>query len=246
MLSETGLVPVFFVFRKDTMAAIVTTVNDAIDYINTLYESDDTPPTSGDADFSVWLALLNISVNIWEQEEGVLWRELFVKLSSAADGSKTTLANTTSYACPTNFVFPASGYVWLGSGTSKVAYKVIPIEEVQAYENDSSHWCYFVQGASPTLELNPNLASTMPASYTISYNYYKKATKLTSGTSAFEMSDPMFAVYYAVSELKKDEGDTSALVVATQKLEAMRVKNIMPTWLEQSDLSSFTDVGFGV
>jgi len=228
------------------MAAIVTTASDAVDYINTLYESDDSAPTSGDTDFTVWLALLNIGINLWEQEEGVLWEELFVKLSSAADGSKTTIANTTSYACPTNFVFPASGYVWLGSGTSKTPYKVIPREEVQALENDVSNWCYFVRGASPSLEFNPNLASTLPASYTISYNYYKSATKLTTGASTFDMSDPMFAVYYAVSELKKDEGDTSALSIATQKLEAMRVKNMMPTWLEKNDLSDYTDVGFGV
>lgn len=228
------------------MAQIIIDVDDAIDFLNTLYESDGTSPTSGDDDYTVWLSLLNIAVNLWENEEGVLWKELFVKLSDASDGDKTSAANDTSYACPSDFVFPASAYVWLGSGTSKIPYKVIPQENVQLYENDTSHWCYFLQDTSPTLEFNPNLASTFPDGYTISYNYYKTATKLTAGSDTFEMSDPMFAVYYALSELKKEEGDTTAALVATQKLEGMKTKNIMPTWFQDDVMMSPSDDGLGI
>lgn len=227
------------------MAAVITNASDAINFINTLYESDETAPDSDDADFSVWLSLLNLAINIWEYEEGMLWKELFVKLADAADGDKTTSANDTSYAVPTDFRFPASGYVWLGSGTSKTPYKVISQEEAQLLQNDTSHWCYFLMDTSPTLEFNPNLSSNFPASQTISYEYYKHATKLTSGSSTFDMADPMFAVYFAVSELKKDEGDTSALTVATQKLEGMRTRNSMPSWFQ--DNSQFNSlVGIGV
>lgn len=228
------------------MAKIISSVTDAVTYINSLYESDSTVPTSGDEDFTVWLSLLNIAVNIWESEEGVLWKELFVKLADAADGTKTTTAATTSYSCPTDFKFPASGYVWLGSGTNKIAYKVLSQEKVQTLENDTSHWCYFLMDSSPTLEFNPNLSSTFPADYTISYNYYKNATKLTTGASTLEMSDPMFAVYYVLSELKKDEGDTSALAIATQKLEGMRTRNFAPAWLQDTAEFSPSDEGMGV
>jgi hypothetical protein len=228
------------------MAKVISTVSDAIDYINTLYESDATAPTSGDEDFTVWLSLLNVAVNIWEMEEGILWRELFSKLSSASDGSKTTVASTTSYSVPSDFRFPASGFVWLGSGTNKTAYKVIAQENVQTMENDSSRWCYFMMDTSPTLEFNPNLASTIPAGYTISYNYYKNASKLTAGASTFEMSDPLFAVYYALSELRREEGDTTSQQIATQKLEAMKTRNYAPAWLQEDTAFSPHDAGFGI
>jgi hypothetical protein len=60
------------------------------------------------------------------------------------------------------------------------------------------------------------------------------------------MADPMFAVFYALSELKKDEGDTSALSIATQKLEAMKTKNIMPSFYQDTSLRNRTEDGFGI
>ena len=157
------------------MAKIIDTLTDAIGMINTLYEFDSTPPTSSDEDYDVWTALLNAAKNLWESEEGVLWQELFVKLEDASTGDKTT-DGTTTYDCPTDFIFPASAYVWLGAGTNKQAYKIINIEKLQLYENNSERWCYFIKGASPKLEFNPNL--TMDTGTTINYNYYKLAACL--------------------------------------------------------------------
>jgi hypothetical protein len=211
------------------MAAIITTLTNAITYLNALYEGDTDAPTSGDDDFTYWTNLLNIAINTWENEEGVLWNSLFCKLSAAADGDKTTAAGDYSYALPTNFRFPASGYVWLGTGSSKTALKVIKQEELTGLENDTGNWCYFTP---TTLEINPNL--TISAGETISYNYYKYATALSSGTDTFEMSDPMFAVYFTLAELRRDEGDNTSGAIATQKLEAMKTKNVMPTWLQDS------------
>lgn len=230
-----------FFYERRIMAQVISTLADFIGYVNSLYELDSTAPSSGDEDYTVWTALANVAVNLWENEEGMLWNELFVKLVDAADGDKTTVADTFSYDLPTDFRFPASGFVWLGSGTNKSVLKVIKREEIQLYENDTSHWCYFT---GSTLELNPNL--TVEGDYTISYGYYKYATKLTTSTDTFEMSDPMFAVYYALAELKKEEGDTSAAVIATQKLEAMRTKNMMPTWYQEDSLQNKVSEGFGL
>lgn len=223
------------------MAKIVSTLAQAVTYLNTLLEVDSTPPTIGDEDYTMWTSLLNIGVNIWENEDGVLWKELFVKLVDAPDGTKTTTA-ATSYSVPALFRFPASGYVWLGSGTNKTAYKVIKQEDVQLYENNSDNWCYFLMDGTPTLEFNPNL--TITAGYTISYNYYKYASAV-SASQDFEMADPMFAVYYALAELTKEEGNAQSLGLATQKLEAMKTRNIMPAYF-QSDQLSGVDSGFGV
>jgi hypothetical protein len=225
------------------MAKVITDVDSAIDYINTLYNFSSSAPSSGEEDYAVWLALLNVAVNLWESEEGILWNELFVKLADAADGDKTTAAADDSYSTPTDFRFSAGGYVWLGDGTSKTPYKIVKQEELQIYENDTGNWCYFLMDTSPTLEFNPNL--TLSASQTINYAYYKNATKLTTGSDTFEMSDPMFAVYFALSELKKEEGNVGEVSLVQEKMSAMKLRNEMPGWLQEYALSNKTKYGFG-
>jgi hypothetical protein len=234
--THTGVVSFF-------MAKIVSTLTQGLTYLNTLLELDSTAPASGEEDFTVWTNLLNIGVNLWENEEGVLWKELFVKLADAPDGTKTTTTATT-YTVPALFRFPASGYVWLGSGTNKTAYKVIKQEEVQLNENNTDRWCYFLLDGTPTLEFNPNLS--IESGQTISYNYYKTATAVSVGADTFEMSDPMFAVYYALSELTKEEGNAQALNLATQKMEAMKTRNEMPAWFQEDSFLTNTNIGFGV
>lgn len=225
------------------MAVVISSLTNAIAKLNSLYNGSSTPPSSGEEDYIVWTDLLNIAINIWENEEGVLWRELFVKLADAPDGTKTT-TTATSYSVPSLFKFPNSAYVWLGSGTNRTPYKVVKQEDIQLYENNSENWCYFLMDTSPTLEFNPNL--TITSGQTIAYNYYKKATALSSGSDTFEMGDPMFAVYYALSELKKEEGDTSALSIATQKLEAMRTLNSMVAKHQEDTTISPIGDGFGI
>ena len=223
--------------------AIVKTLTEAISYINNLYEIDSSPPSSGEEDYEVWKGLLNVAVNLWENEEGVMWRELFVKLDDASTGDKTASAGDYSYDCPDDFVMPASGYVWIGDNTNKTAYKVIRPDEVQLRENNSDKWCYFLQDGSPTLEFNPNC---QVVAGTIRYNYYKTATAVSSGTDEFEMSDPMFAVYYVVSELKREEGDTSPAVIATQKMEGMKTRNEAVPFYQENSVINDADIGFGI
>jgi len=225
------------------MASVISNLTSAISLLNSLYNGSSTAPASGEEDYIVWTALINMGIGLWENEEGMLWNELYGKLADAADGTKTTTAGTYTYAVPTNFKFPASGYVWLGTGTNKTAFKVVKQQDLQLYENNGGNWCYFLLDTTPTLEFNPNCQILDGA--TISYNYYKKATALSAGADTFEMSDPMFAVYYALSELKKEEGDTSALQIASQKMEAMRTKNMMtPDW--DSTFIPKTENGYGV
>lgn len=225
------------------MAQVITNLNDLVQYVDTVYNTSDDPPVSGETDYTVWTALANIAVSVWENEEGILWNELFVKLADAATGDKTTSAGDFSYAVPTDFRFPASGFVWLGTGTAKTAYKIIKQQDVQLQENNNGHWCYFLMDGSPTLEFNPNL--TMLGGETISYNYYKHASKLTTGSSTFEMSDPMFAVYFVLAELKKEEGNAGELAMASQKLEAMKTRNVMPSWNEEDSFLRSPGTGFG-
>lgn len=225
------------------MAKVISTLDNAITSLNSLLEFDSTPPSSGDEDYTVWTNLFNVAINIWENEEGVLWNELFVKLADAPDGTKTTTTATT-YSLPALFRFPASGYIWFGSNTNKSPYKIVRQQDIQLYENNSSNWCYFLMDTTPTLEFNTNL--TIDSGQTISYNYYKYASSVSSGSDTFEMSDPMFAVYYALAELTKEEGNSQALQIATQKLESMKTRNEMPAYFQESTLTTYIEDGFGL
>ena len=225
------------------MAVIISTLDNAISYLNVLFEADSTNPASTEEDYLVWTDLFNIAINLWENEEGVLWKELFVKLADAATGDKTVTADDYSYTVPTDFKFPASGYVWVGTAPNATAFRILKQEEIQLFENDTGNWCYFLMDTSPTLEFNPNCELT--TGYTISYMYYKKASKVSTGSDTFEMSDPMFAVYYALAELKKEEGDPLANAIATQKLEAMKTRNVMPSHFQQNRIENFVEGGFG-
>jgi hypothetical protein len=219
------------------MAKVIEDLDDFVEYVNTLYNASSTPPVSGEEDYTVWTNLANIAVSIWENEEGMLWNELFVKLEDAADGDKATSSDESSYVVPSDFKFPASGYVWIDSE----AYQVIKQSDVQLFEDDTNPWCYFLMDGTPTLEFNPNLS--LPAG-TLSYNYYKNANKLTTGASTFDMSDPMFAVYYVLAELKKEEGNSGELTLASQKLTAMKTRNDMIAW-NQPDTLLDSGSGFG-
>lgn len=221
------------------MAKIITTLANYITYLNTLYQHSSTEPTAGDEDYTDWTNIANIAINVWENATD-FWRELIVDLADAADGTKTTSAATYNYALPTLFKFPLSSYVWLGSNTNKTPFKVIQPQDIQLYENNSENWCYFLNGY---LKFNPNL--TMTASQTIHYIYYKTADKISSATDTFEMSDPMFAVYFALAELKKEEGDPTADKIATQKLNAMIDSNDAAGWFNDNSLIDKTGVGFG-
>jgi len=219
------------------MAKVISNLTNAIASINTLLELDSTPPTSGDEDYSVWTNLINVAVNIWENEEGVLWKELFCELADASDGGKTTVAGQYAYSVPTNFKSLNSGIVWVDDAP----FQVIKIEDKQLYDQNLGDWCYFTD---TNLEFNPNL--TITAGGTIKYNYYKDATALTTGTSTFEMSDPMFAVYYALAELTKEEGNQEALNIAMQKLEAMKTRNESTAYHQDNSVISPVGEGFGV
>jgi hypothetical protein len=222
------------------MAQVCKNLTDCVKHLNTLYNSSSTPPNAGEEDYLIWTDLINIAVDNWEGEEGMMWKELFKTLAAASDGDKVT-TTTTSYALPTNFNFPNSAYVWLGDGTNRTPYKVIRIEEVGLYPNDIGKWCYFT---TSTLEFNPNLS--ISAGQTISYNYYAHATAVSAGADVLEMSSPMYAVYYALSELKKEEGDISAAALANGNMEAMKTQNFMTADFQSNDTKNPIGSGFGL
>jgi len=220
--------------------------------IHTLYEGDTDVPSSSEEDYSVRTRLINAAINRWEKEDGVLWNELWVKLSDAADGDTTTADGTLSYDCPSDFHMPG-GYVRLvDANGSSTYYMVYPPHKAQLFDNEDKKVCWF--DGNPSSGYDLNFLDDPDGSYTISYEYYKLADSLSSGTDIPEMGDPYFIVYFVLSRLYEIDGQmanaTKAFQESESRLAQMKARNMQMGWYQDSRIEDW-DLeqgvsGFGV
>jgi len=197
--------------------------------LHTLFEGDNSTPSSTDAEYLSRRNLLNTAILIWEREDK--WRELYATLA-AADGVDTaTAVGDSSYNMPTNFRSMV-GYVRIG--TTDYPYK--DVNELQfVTATDTTEKYYYITGnVSSTFDLN--IHPTPTAVETITYTYYKSATQLTSTSSVFEMSDPLFAVYFALAHLKANAGEPLDLSMAQSLLDKMKEANIEPPYYQANKI----------
>ncbi len=191
------------------MALAPLTESDLIDQIYSDYEGDATTWGSTSAEYLTARRYAKAAIIRWEFTEGVNWPELWVSLSAASDGTKTTTAGTWAYSCPTNMRLPPQPdqYVRLvdAGGTSSY-YKVIPLTKVEQMDNSTERFCYFTGNQKNGFTLNINSNITLTTGLTIKYEYYKRATYLTATTSTTEMSNPFFIVHYCLHRFYKNDG----------------------------------------
>jgi hypothetical protein len=194
-----------------------------IDVVYALYETDDTGWASTSDEYLAARKYCNVAINRWEHYDNTEWRELWTKLTDAADGDKTT-DGTNQYDCPTNFVRPGS---WVRVGTT--FYTVITPEKVAKYANSQDKFCYFSGNSSAGFKLNFNANLSMSTGDTIYYEYYKSATTFTATTSKTEMADPYFIVYFVLARFIKNDGEDNMEEIreSDEKLEQMRVTNLV-------------------
>ena len=193
--------------------------------LHILYEGNNSTPGSTTADYLTRRGLMNAGIAVWEKEAE--WRELFAKLSAAADGTKTTTSGTSAYTCPTDFVFPV-GYLRIGN----TKYPYYSVEKFQLISSsDSATKFFYVTGnknAGFTVNIHPTPTSTGD---TITYEYYKAATALSAVGTVFEMSDPYFTIYFALSKLLEQDGKMAeaqkAFMESDSRLQRMKEKNFM-------------------
>ena len=202
--------------------------------LHVLYEGNNSTPASTTSDYLTRRGLMNVGIATWEKEG--LWRELYVNLSDAADGDKTTTADDADYDCPSDFIFPVG---FLRIGTS-----YYPFRDVEKYQlttsSDNSTYFYYVTGNKNTgydIHIHPTPSSTGD---TITYEYYKSATPLSATTTVFEMNDPYFAIYFALSKLLELDGKMGeaqkAFVEAGERLERMKEINMMVPFYQQNQV----------
>ena len=244
---EIGTAPciagLFFGLNSKNMSALQE--SEIIGLIYAEYEGDQDTWSATSDEYLTARRYCKAAIMRWEYEPGVLWPELFKRLSSAADGDKTTNDSDYTYTCPTDMRLPpkgddqASDYVWLDN----TPYVVFPLSKIQQLKTSNDNWCFFTGNPKDgfTLNFNPNL--TIAAGQTISYDYYKQATYFTAPTSTTEISNPLYIVHYVLSRFYKNDGlsgeSTQEMQIAEQMIDQMKENSFVVIDDELSDNAGF-------
>lgn len=206
-------------------------------YIHSLYQGDADYPDSGDEEWTQRLVLILAAIGAWDNEKGILWNELWVTLADAADGDKTTAANTLTYSAPTDFRFPG-GFVVTGSGGTRKEWEVVKPERANEFIGTSAAKVYFTGNAKIGYTLH--FCTQPTAGETIDYPYYKTPFEPSTEAHIVEMSDPWFIVYFVISKLHEIDGEGDRAIKALQECEgrmmSMRTRNEMPAFLQQNSV----------
>ena len=146
-------------------------------------------PTSGDDEYTLRTLLINKWISNWEQEEGMLWNQLWA-LASFTSSSATSYTLSGVSPAITDMKYPGGFVELVDSNGGSVYWDVIKPEEVRLrtnnstawdyqYTNSQTRWAYFLGDpqAGFVLYFNP---SFYPGAGTIKFPYYKKAAILSS------------------------------------------------------------------
>ncbi len=229
---------------EDKMAAL--SENDIIDIVYSLYETDTTNWSVTDEEYLAARKWANVAIRRWEFYDNTKWRELFVTLTDAADGTKTLTASTYAYACPTNMRSPAS-WVRTLEGSNVTFWKVIGSEQSASYANSNDKVCWFTGSLKAGFKVNFNSNVTLTTGHTIEYEYYKTATLFAAITDTTEVPDPYFIVYFILARFLKNDGEdnTEELQESDDRLETMRVANMSGVFGVPDDIDNTINIGFG-
>ena len=214
------------------MASPVLTENNILDAVYALYEGDATGWTTTTDEYLAGRIYANAAVNRWEFYESTNWRELWTKLTDAADGDTTLTAGTSSYDTPTDFIKLSSHVRTLDASGNPTFWEVVPVSKVPSLVGDISRkYCYLTGNIKGGFDLNFNSKITLTTDHTIEYEYYKAATQFTAITDTTEMTDPYFIVYFVLSRFYENDNESGkaskAFQEAEARLENMRTNNII-------------------
>ena len=232
------------------------TEEQAVQIVYRRWQNSTDYPSSSEEDYELIRGALNDGIEAWggrAKEEAIKWRELFVNLSDASTGTKTTTANDSTYSMPTDFESISSWVKITDSDGQSVYYTYKKQDDVirALKENASDRFFYITgnDGIGYTLNINPAPTST---GNTIEYSYYKKPSLLDETTDTIDVSKPYFAIYFALSVLNEEERPDLAGTYASRAasiMEQMVIDNEIPPFntpygLEDLDFN-INGVGFG-
>lgn len=233
-------------------------LDDILQKVHRIVELNVDYPSSGDDEYTLRTGLINDYVDAWDKEEGTLWNELWA-LASFASTSASSYDISSSVS---DMRFPGGFVELVDANGGSYKWEVIKPEEVRLRTNSSSdwdyqytgistRWCYFLGNPQDgfTLYFNP---SFYPGAGTIKFPYYKKATRLTTGTDKVEMSNPEYIVHMVASDLmaQDDPGEADKhLQIGQNMLRTMKTQNLMTApWMSnrvEDRAGHLGGIGFG-
>lgn len=215
-----------------------------INLLQLIVLNDPTPPTTGSQEFLQYSGMIGpIGIGTWENERGVLWRELITPYTTTALVAGAPSANTITL--PSNFKFMYDGQVTatLTSG-SQLTFKVKKPDEqeLNPYNQVREFYVFGNPSAGFTLVPGFTIGATDPlVGAVLNFNYYKTATQptldtagnITNLTAKPEMSDPRFIVYTVAAQIQGGNYNTAQQTSMENKaayyMSQMRIANEMPS-----------------
>lgn len=176
------------------------TLEEGLQKIHREYEGDVDYLDADDEETLLRKACVQDGIKDWVGEKFPEKRETFCDLASASDGDKLTSGVDTIYDCPTNFIRPA-GKIKIGDSIY-LSY-IDPSQIAKKLEENSGTPWYTVIGYPGAYKLRINPAQV--AGLAINYDYFGTVTIPTSMNSPIPISRPLYAVYYALWKLFKED-----------------------------------------
>lgn len=167
-------------------------LQDLQDRINTLVSNDNDTPTDGDDEWNTRLNLINQAIGKWEMSD-VDWQELW---TSHTHGSVVAASDVDYVLSTLTDMRRPGGWLILTLSGVETKVEVIRPEQSQLYTSARVAWFTGnnVDGWTLNLGWSPT-AGDGTVGATISFPYYKYATKPSATTDTVEMSDPNYIVY---------------------------------------------------
>lgn len=187
----------------------------------TQYRGESEVPASTDDEFTIALRLANEAIDRWEHYDVTYWDELWTTLSRAEDGD-STISSAITYTAPEN-LREAGGTLRVldTDGSIIISYPIVQVQEIQ-FMDQNAQYAYFTvanqEGEAPTMTLSFVPSATITGK-TWDYDYYKQATKFTTGNSRTEMKRPYFIVHHMLANRFRVSRNWSAYQTAKRDAE---------------------------
>lgn len=209
-------------------ATVPMTTQDIMDEIYVAVDNDPSSSTTQDDEYTARLRLINMAIKSWERED-VLWDELW---STYTHGS--TVSATTTYTISATDYRSAGSYMQFTLNGANTYLEIVKPEEAFKYAQTGSKAVYIT--GNPSVGWTINLTWT-PVSgdnffgSTMSFNYYKSASRMVLTTDKPEMSDPSYIVNFVAYRKNLYNGRSNVAqdyLAQTQTcIDKMKVRNAM-------------------
>ena len=204
------------------------TVQDLMDEIYVAVDNDPTNSTTQDDEWTSRLRLINMGIKAWERED-VLWNELWSSYTHSA-----TVSTATTYTISATDYRFAGSYMKFTLNGADTYLEIIKPEEGFKYVQIGSKAVYIT--GNPSVGWTINLTWT-PASgdgfygATMSFNYYKSASRMAVTTDTPEMSDPSYLVNFVAYRKNLYNGRSNVaqdyLTSSQDCMDDMKMRNAM-------------------